>query len=309
MPSSESYVTVVIPAFNAGRTLADAADSVLGQSHQSLQLIIVDDGSSDQTAAVARRYGDDRASLVSVEHGGANRARNLGLARARGKYVAFLDADDYWLPGRLSRQLPLLETNPRIEVVGHLMRYQSIDSDRVLGISGEAIDESKMHRIREGRLVPFPLSSALFRVASVRAAGGFDEQLPAAQELDLYARVAHIGNFVTVPEVLGVYRLHGDSISAKRFSTQRKMARFVRARLLARSQGQDLTLRDFESDYRPTFGQRYDDLVHELYRNCALTVSQQKWLRAIFYGVGALILGPRYSVKRIVTQRWRRDHR
>ena len=306
MNPRETLVTVVIPAFNAEDTIGDAIDSVLAQRHRNLELIVVDDGSTDRTAKVARRRLDDRVMVMSVTNGGVSRARNIGLARARGEYIAFLDADDYWLASRLDRQVEILGSNPSVEVVGHLMRYESLESERVIGITGEVIDQSGMTRIREGRFVPFPMSAALFRTRSVETEGGFDEQLPAAEDLDLFAQLACKGSFVTIDDVLGAYRIHGNSVSATKFSTLRKMARFVRARLAARSEGHDLTLPEFEAAYRPTIAQRHDDLVHRFYRDAGLAVAERRWLRAVIYGAGAMILGPRYTTKRVLMQRSRR---
>lgn len=99
-------VSVVIPAFNAESFLGEALDSVLGQTARPTEVIVVDDGSTDGTRALVRRYSD-AVRLVTQDNGGAARARNVGARQATGEWLAFLDADDVWLPEKLEKQLRL----------------------------------------------------------------------------------------------------------------------------------------------------------------------------------------------------------
>src|SRR3954452_15003770 len=106
--SVRPLVSAIIPAHNAERFLAAAIDSVLAQTYQPIECIVVDDGSTDGTPAVARSYGD-RIRLIPQEQRGVSAARNRGAAEARGELLAFLDADDRWLPERVERQARELE--------------------------------------------------------------------------------------------------------------------------------------------------------------------------------------------------------
>jgi glycosyltransferase involved in cell wall biosynthesis len=117
-------VSVVIPAHNAAAYLGEALESVFGQGHEALDLIVVDDGSTDATAAVAERYGD-RLRIVRQAQAGIGPARNSGVELARGDFLAFLDADDLWEPRKLERQLAAL-ARPQIELVfGHVRQFAS----------------------------------------------------------------------------------------------------------------------------------------------------------------------------------------
>jgi glycosyltransferase involved in cell wall biosynthesis len=109
-------ISVVIPAYNAAAYLGEALDSVFAQSHRALEVIVVDDGSEDRTAEVASSYGE-RIRFVSQARGGNGAARNTGIALARGRYLAFLDADDRFLPDKLERQLAALEADPQLDMV------------------------------------------------------------------------------------------------------------------------------------------------------------------------------------------------
>src|SRR5436190_1570422 len=97
-------VSVIVPAFNAGRTISAALASVFAQTYRDFEVIVVDDGSTDDTAARIAEWGD-RVLYVRQPNGGPARARNTGIGRSRGRLVAFLDADDVWLPEKLERQV------------------------------------------------------------------------------------------------------------------------------------------------------------------------------------------------------------
>ena len=113
MPLRNPLVSVVIPSYNCGGVIGDTLESVLAQDYPALEVIVVDDGSTDDTCDVVARYGD-RVTLLQQRNAGAAVARNAGIRCARGDYVALLDADDLWLPGKLSIQVDHLEGNPQV---------------------------------------------------------------------------------------------------------------------------------------------------------------------------------------------------
>jgi len=187
--------------------------------------------------------------VLQQSNSGPSRARNQGMTLATGEVVAFLDADDYWLPDKLERQLPSLQGDESVAAVGCLMHFQS-STGTTLGTAGQSVDAADQERIRRGQLLPFPLSASLFRRSALDTVGEFDESLrDGAEDLDLMARVAGEGRFVCVDEVLGVYRIHPGSLSVHTFSLQRAQARFVGARLEERERGADLSWEEFASRY------------------------------------------------------------
>jgi glycosyltransferase involved in cell wall biosynthesis len=300
---SEALVSVIIPAYNADQFVGDAIKSVLTQSHENLELIVVDDGSTDRTAEIAEAFDDPRLHVLRERNSGPAGARNHGLALARGDVIAFLDADDYWLPEKLERQLRTLEADEQVSAVGCLMHYRS-SNGRVLGVTGQTVDEHDQERIVRGQLLPFPLSSSLFRRSTLDIVGEFDETLrDAAEDLDLMARVASKGRFVCVDEVLGAYRIHPGSLSVHKFALQRAQTRFIRARLRERENGADLSWEEFASRYRPSLRQRHDDLVRVWYRSAGLNAAERRWSKALLFGLLAVVLGPRYTLKRFRRQR------
>jgi glycosyltransferase involved in cell wall biosynthesis len=304
-------VTIVIPAFQAAAFLGSALESILAQTHRDTEVLVIDDGSSDGTSAVAEAYAlrDDRIRLRRQTNRGVSSARNRGIAEATGEFLAFLDADDEWFPNKLERQLREFET-PRCAVaVGCLMEYVSTRG-AVLGISGESA-QGRQEDIIGARFMPFALSSLLTRTELVRELGAFDERLGETipgqvEDLDLVSRLACHGAVITVPEVLGRYRVHAGGASARYYFSQRLGARYLEARVKAREHGRELDWNAFRSEHPPTLRQKLSDLVGYCYRTAGLRLADGRIASGSFFLASAGVLGPRYTLKRLVRQRRRR---
>lgn len=299
-------VSVVLPACNAEAVVGDAVASVLAQTYDRLELVVVDDGSNDRTAEVAGSLGDARVRVLREAHRGVVRSRNAGLRAARGELVAFIDADDVWSSDKLDVQLTFLAEHPEVVAVGCFLRYESLDG-RALGVAGRPVGAAEQEAIAVGALMPFPCSALVFRRETLEELGGFDEELGeaavSAEDLDLLARAARLGPIGSVPRVLGAYRVHGASASARGHASQKAAARFVRARLRARDAGGDLSWEDFAATYRATLRQRHGDRVQRWYRSAGVSLAERRWGAAAAYGVLALLAGPRYSLRRLARQR------
>jgi glycosyltransferase involved in cell wall biosynthesis len=301
-------VSVVIPAYNAEAFILQTVESVLSQRHDPLEVIVVDDGSTDGTRRLLETIDDSRLQVLSGPNGGVSRARNSGLQAGRGELIAFLDADDYWFSHKLEVQVSRLVEAPQLLAVGSLMRYESLGG-RVLGVTGVVIDDDDLGLIATGHLLPFPLSSALFRGHVIREVGGFNERMPKTvqvEDLELMAKVARIGPMACIGEVLGAYRIHPHSASARRFAQQRMGVRYVRAKLAAQAGGEDLDWDSFATEYRPTWAQRHGDRVQAWYRMSGLRAAEGAWLRAVGWGMLALVLGPGYTLSRLYRQQRKR---
>lgn len=190
--SAPPLVTVITPAYNVGKYVGEAVDSVRRQSFCDFEHLVVDDGSSDDTAAVvlAHACGDARVRLIPIEHRGLPAARNAGIREARGRYIALLDGDDRWRPRFLERQVSLIESlPPDVGVV--FCRSRSILENGLL---------VKVHWQRAGRydFDDFVVgnnpagngSAVLVRASCFAEVGGFDEGLPFAEDLEMWLRIA-----------------------------------------------------------------------------------------------------------------------
>jgi glycosyltransferase involved in cell wall biosynthesis len=305
-------VSVVIPVHDTPQFLPAAVASVLRQTHTDLELIVVDDGSEQPAEAVLR--ADPRLRVVRREmRGGPSAARNDGWRRhanPTAAYVAFLDADDEWGPGKLAEQVAALEAAPACVAVGALMRYVATDG-RELGIAGEAIRPDDRTRIAGGDLQPFQLSSLLVRRGALAQAGGFDEPLGliGSEDLDLLARLAALGEIATVPHVLGSYRIHAASAMARHRQRINRGARFVRRRIDARRRGSDLTWEAFLATETVTWRDRRRDAVERCYRRAALGYADRRLPSACAYGLLAAAIDPAYTVQRFRRQFFARARR
>lgn len=203
-------VSVIIPVFNGSSTLAAAIESVRRQTYPDHEIIVVDDGSTDGTAEIAKAFSDVR--YIRQENRGVGAARNRGVAEARGQYVAFLDADDLWLRKKLEIQLEILRVEPGIDAVqcsAYLVdeRLRVVDARWCTPAHDSCLDYLLL------RNLPSVGSSAVIRRARLEALGGFATDLVAIEDWDLVCRLARHGRFKSIPDVLVLYRQHGTNRS------------------------------------------------------------------------------------------------
>lgn len=224
----QPLISVVVPAYNAAATLAETLDSVLAQTYQNIEVLVVDDGSTDATAAIALAYAqrDARVRLLEKANGGVASARNLGLAAARGEYVAPVDADDLWHPTKLAKQMAVMQAGgPELGVVYTLFR--AIDrSGRVLWTQPRFQSEGSVLARHVFTNFVSNGSSLLLRKDAALAVGGYDTTLreAAAQGCEDYLlqlRIATRYRFGCVPEYLVGYRQLPGSMSSDTWQMRR----------------------------------------------------------------------------------------
>jgi glycosyltransferase involved in cell wall biosynthesis len=206
-------VTVVIPNYNYGRFLPATIDSVLAQTFTDFEVLVVDDGSTDDSVEVLRSYGD-RIRWIVQKYSGQSASRNRGLAESRGRFIALLDADDVWLPEKLERQMKLFENRPEVGIVycgfwaadASLQRHEAV----MPMYQGEVLDR---FALEAGAVVRGGESTAVIRKACFVDAGEFDPELSIGAGWDLYRRVCCTYQIDAVDEPLVLYRIHGTNAS------------------------------------------------------------------------------------------------
>jgi glycosyltransferase involved in cell wall biosynthesis len=206
-------ISVIIPTCNRAGFVAGSVKSVSAQSLKDLEIIVVDDGSSDHTAAVIE--GLNQPGLVYLRHdrrlGGAT-ARNTGILRSTGEYVAFLDDDDEWYPEKLARQMDVMLSSPS-EVGGVYTGYFIVDRSNAQ-IRGQIVPTERgdlYEALLAGNCIG-GTSSVLLRRACFEEVGLFDERLPSFQDYDLWLRIARKFHFDYVREPMLKYFVHADKI-------------------------------------------------------------------------------------------------
>ena len=206
-----SLISCIVPVFNGERYLGEALDSILAQTYRPFEIIIVDDGSTDETARVAARYGT-RISYLRQPNQGSATAKNLGLSATRGEFIAFLDADDLWHREKLARQMARILEKPGIDLC--FSRFQHFWMP-------ELAEEAKHY---EGHPLSKPLSAYLVSSLLVHRSvfkrfGQFDNGLRGNENMIWYLRAAERGAFIeVVPGVLTYRRLHGKNITREQLS-------------------------------------------------------------------------------------------
>ncbi len=181
-------VSVIIPAYNGDRYLAAAIDSILAQTYRDLEIIVVDDGSTDNTPQVAQQYGT-AVQYVSQANQGVAASRNLGMAKARGDYIAFLDQDDVFLPHKLADQVALLEQDDNLGIVNSGWQI----TDQQGKVKAAVQPWQQIPDLTAANLIiwkPVFLGAMLFRRSWLERVSGFDTSLEQTPDVDLVMRLA-----------------------------------------------------------------------------------------------------------------------
>ncbi len=233
-------VSVVMCVYNGERYLDEAIDSILRQSMEDFEFVIVDDGSTDGTGEILRRYAaaEDRVRVVTRPHEGIIGAANHGCGLARGRYIARMDADDVAVPDRLEKEVAFLEAHPNVAVVGgaiQMINDSGVTLETITLPQGD--QEIKDLLLRENAMAHV---AAVFRRDVLNAVGGYRGAFAQAEDYDLWLRVADCHELANLPDVVMHCRTRPDSVSV-RFRRQQVLSK-VGAQLSAherRTTGRD----------------------------------------------------------------------
>jgi glycosyltransferase involved in cell wall biosynthesis len=215
-------VGVILPTYNRAGLVARAASSVLRQTFSDLELCIVDDGSTDGTPQAVAAIGDSRVRYERIDHRGPAAARNHGMARASGEYVAFIDSDDEWLPEKLERQMAVfVRYGTALGLVYTAARWQSDVSGKPVGIFPVRFKGpgSLFDQLLRGPS-PIPFSSVLVRRECTERVGGFDESLASAEDREWLLRLARRYDFFGLDEIHVVRHVHAGSMRSENLSAK-----------------------------------------------------------------------------------------
>lgn len=224
-------VSVMMPAYNTGKYLAEAIESILAQTYGNWELIFVDDGSTDNTPDIVAGYAatDKRIKYYRIDHGGRGVARIKCIELSSGKYIAVCDSDDISLPNRFERQVHFLENNSTIGVVSSQVKYFSAD----LPLQNMYRYPEKTNIIRsyfnKGKM-GVSHAAAMFRKSLIDQAGSYCAECLRAQDLEYFLRLNEITNFVTLPEVLLHYRNNPQNTNFKFWITLYQYTRYAKYR-------------------------------------------------------------------------------
>jgi len=283
---TNKLVSVVIPTYNRAGLIIDALNSVYRQSYRPLEVIVVDDGSTDTTEKVVRSWiggysepGEFVAHLVQQQNLGGNAARNRGIQESTGELIAFLDSDDVWHPDKLQKQVPLFDD---LEVGGVYCGIRAVNID-----SGQESTQERLYPtgwlldqllIRD---VTAPTSTYVVRREVFEQVGAFDLELKARQDWDMWIRIASRYKIQAVPEPLVQYREHSEPRTATDPSREIHAYKVIRekyARLLAQQPSR--VQNAAKASYYKRMGR-----VH-FHHRISTTRALQYYVSALFYWPG-----------------------
>jgi glycosyltransferase involved in cell wall biosynthesis len=235
-------ISVVITTYNYGAFIKEAVDSVLNQTLAIIEIIIIDDGSRDNTKDIVAEFNDPRIMYCYQKNQGQPKAKNRGICESSGELVAFLDADDVWLPSKLAKQVALF-SNPEVGVV--YSRRKWIDpSGKIISGNERALRKgSILNYIFVDNFICF--SSSVLRRSYLEEVGYFDESLPMGIDYDLWIRLASVCKFDFVEEPLVLYRTGHANLS------KNTLKRYECAQAIMRKNLSDPKVRDAMSWWVP----------------------------------------------------------
>ena len=227
MDKDNLLVSVVIPVYNCDKYLPEAILSVLNQTYRSIEIIVIDDGSTDGSGAVAKRFDDLRVKYFYQPNSGIGAARNMGIKISKGKFLAFLDADDLWMPDKLSIQMePFLRDISLDMVFGHVIQFHDPDNNEISQAVGQQ-GQKKYPGVLTGTM--------LIKRRSFIKVGMFDTGYRVGEFIDWYSKAIEIGlKEVILPDVVLKRRIHTANIGIRERNAQTDYLRILKAKLESR---------------------------------------------------------------------------
>lgn len=212
MYATNDLISVVIPTYNHAHFLADAITGALKQSYAPVEIIVVDDGSTDNSRSLVASFGE-RVRYIWQENRGLSGARNTGIGAAQGEYIALLDADDFWEPAYLATAHAILAADPALGAVYTGLHFVNSKGERLPQPCVATVPSDQLYdRLLDGEF--FAPSAVLIRRACFTEVGLFDEALRASEDWDMWLRVARTYPFAGIAQPWLNYRVHGNNMSA-----------------------------------------------------------------------------------------------
>ena len=204
-------ISVIIPTYNKSQYLKEAIESVLNQTYKNIEIIIVDDGSTDNTEKIARSFQGTRIIYFFQKNKGPAGARDSGIKKAQGEYVAFLDSDDLWLPEKLERQIEFMERNSEIGLLGTGC-YEVDSGGKMIGKKNFPTENNILQKILI-KYNPFIQSSVTIKKEILDKVEGYDENFSESEDYDLWLRIAKYCQIANLPEPLVMKRYYPENLS------------------------------------------------------------------------------------------------
>lgn len=304
-------ISVIMPVYNGQDYIALAIESILNQTFTDFELIIIDDGSTDNTRQIYEAFAakDQRICIILGDHAGVSAALNLGLQAARYPWVAIMHADDVAQPQRLAIQWEMAQTDPEVVIWGTDGFHISVQGEIMSRFRvGPTSKHECFAQRADGRLVQAIHPTVMLNRDVALRVGGYNPRFQVCEDIDLFDRMMTHGALVTIPYELLNYRVHGKSLSMTKYLSQGIIARYIGARQKHRLQtGEELSYDDFLAAYhkRPGLARlrdRMNDLTGMYYRRAGMAFSNKQYVQLFFYFMLSAMLNPMYALPRLWVQ-------
>ena len=242
--NSVSMVSVITPAYNAEKYIAESIESILNQTFGDFELIIIDDCSTDKTYDIISEYAKKDSRIIALKNEknlGIAGNRNKGISLARGKYVVWQDADDISVPTRIEKQFDFMESHPEVGIVGGFLEFFE-DKKGMTGIRKYSDDDKELRK-NIFRFSPVAQPSAMIRKNILDEVGEYDLRYPPAEDIDMSFRIGEKSKFFNIQEVLLRYREHPTSATFTRLKKIERSTLEIRKKF-ANSSAYTMTLFD-----------------------------------------------------------------
>jgi glycosyltransferase involved in cell wall biosynthesis len=303
-------LSVLMPAYNAERYIGAAMDSVLAQTVRDLQLLVIDDGSTDDTLALAQEYArrDPRVRVVTQPNAGIAHTLNRGLTMLAGDWVFLMHADDVMMPNRLERQTAFIAANPDLAVASSLVYYVNAAGDTIgHGRSPFTKPEAVTAAADRGEMIAFNHPACALKREVILKVGGYRQAFWPAEDCDVWARVVEAGHRVAVQdEYLLKYRIHGSSASISRARLMQQKTIWLERCIAARRAGQaEPTWEQFQAERRsvawPTrLNHSRQELGRTFYQAAIHHVSTRNYVKLVPMLAAAAALEPGLVLSRVL---------
>ncbi|MBR3654616.1 MAG: glycosyltransferase [Elusimicrobia bacterium] len=206
MINNNPLVSVMMPTYNNGRYIGQAIESIYAQNYKNIEVIVIDDGSTDNTKEIIKKYQDIK--YFYIEHKGISLARNIALEKSNGEYIAFCDSDDYWLPEKLNTQMQYFKEHPDCQIV--FTKYENFFEDEKLKTNKRAMHEKLMENFLKQYLPSSVIKKELFEKY-----GLFDENFSGVEDTEFLYRILKKGVNIShiIPDIFYIRRIHGKNVT------------------------------------------------------------------------------------------------
>ena len=305
--------TVVMPAFNAERYIAEAIESVLAQTLEDFELIVVNDGSRDRTREIAESYAlrDSRVRVVSHENLGPGPTLNRGIALSSSEWVVLMHADDVMMPNRIERQLAFVAEHPELAVSSCWVKHIDFQGKVIAQDSSRHLTcQSSVQALYEANeVIAISHSGTILRKSAVEAVGGYRAQFRVNEDADLWNRLLEQGYRLLVqPEYLLKYRIHGGSASISKNRLCWRQLRWLKNCMVRRRRGEsELTWDEFlvmrkTLPWYIRLNQERKDLAKIFHKAAVFEFAQRKYFLVVPNVLAATLLQPSFTIPQIANK-------